>query len=170
MEVRNSAKIVLLNDENELLLIGTDDKNIKDQKGEYKGRFWQLIGGKIEDQESIEDALKRELFEETGLTENDVEFGPIIWQGELNLIMYGVQTRVKQKFVLARLKRKADLNLNHLTQEEKGTVTELKWFSLKEIEESKEIIYPGLLPVYLKEILDGNIPEQTIEIDLAKTR
>ncbi len=169
-KIRNSAKIVLLNDKNELLLIGTDDRNIKDINGNYKGRFWQLIGGKIEEEETLKNALKRELFEETALTAEDVEFGPIIWQGELDLIMHGELTRIKQKFILARLKGDGVVNLTHLTQEEKETVTELKWFSLKEIQESKEIIYPGLLPTYLKEILNGHIPNEPIEIDLARGR
>ncbi len=170
MEIRNSAKIVLLNDKNEILLIGTDDKNIRDTNGEYKGRFWQLLGGKVEENESMEDALKRELFEETSILDKNVAFGPIIWFGELDLLMHGVKTKIKQKFVLARLKGYADSNLKHLTPEEKETVTKLKWFSLKAIEESREIIYPGLLPVYLKQIIEGHIPSTPIEIDLTKMR
>ena len=169
-EVRNSVKIVLLNDKNELLLMGTDDQNIKNVNGEYKGRFWQLIGGKIEENETIMETAKRELFEETSINSKDVEFGPIILHGELNLLMNNIQTTINQKFIVARLKTNVNLSLKHLTKEEKRTVTELKWFSLKEIEDSKEIIYPGVLPIYLKQLLDGNIPDSSLKIDLAKMK
>lgn len=169
-EVRNSVKIILLNKENKILLMGTDDKNIKDTNGKYKGRFWQLIGGKIEEGESLESAAKRELFEETSLQSEDVEFGPIVWQGDLSLLMHGTLTKIHQKFIVAHLKKDVDINLNHLTEEEKGVVITLQWWSLKEIENSKEIIYPGVLAIHLKELLGGDVPDSPIEIDLAESK
>lgn len=39
----------------------------KRAKGTYLAGKWDFAGGKIEDQESIEDALRREILEETGL-------------------------------------------------------------------------------------------------------
>lgn len=75
MDIRNSIKIILLNPKNEILLLGTDDKSITNKGKSYNGKFWQMIGGKIEEGEDIKSAANRELFEETGLTPNDVEFG-----------------------------------------------------------------------------------------------
>ena len=169
MDIRNSIKIVLLNQSNQLLLIGIDDKNITESSGKYNGKFWQLIGGKIEENETLEQAMQRELFEETSLTEKEVTFGPIIWHGALDLIMHGVPTHITQKFILAKTEAKS-VGLSHLTAEEKSVVKELRWFSIDEIENSDEIIYPALLPKYLRPILDGNIPEKSIEIDLSSKK
>lgn len=166
MDTRNSIKIVLLNHMNQLLLIGIDDKNITEVSGKYNGRFWQLIGGKIEANETVEQAMKRELFEETSLTSDQVTFGPIIWYGALDLIMHGRPTHIIQRFVLAKTTSLA-VNLAHLTTEEQSVVKELRWFGIDELENSQETIYPTLLPKYLRPILCGDVPQTPIEIDLS---
>ena len=167
MEIRNSIKIILLNSKNELLLICTDDKSIKNSEGKYNGKFWQLVGGKIEEGESYLEAATRELFEETSLTESDVEFGNIVWYGNVDLNIRGTETRLNQSFIYAKTD-KTDVNLRHLTDEEKPAVKFLKWMSLDEIKNCTDIIYPLVLPEYLPDILNGNLPEEPIYIDLAK--
>lgn len=165
---RNSVKIVLINNKKELLLLSTDDKKIKDSNNNYNGRFWQLVGGKIENDETIMEAAKRELFEETGLKECDVEFyHDVIWEGDLQLNICGVLTDINQKFLVARTKNN-NITFNFLTDEEKTSIKSFKWFSLDEIKYSSELIYPVVLPEYLFDILNGNFPEKTISIDLNK--
>lgn len=167
--VRNSVKIILLNREDKLLLMNTDDKGIKDADGQYSGRFWQLIGGSMEKDETIEQAIKRELFEETSIMYKDVQFGPVVWYGELDLIMHNVPTHIVQKFVFARTNQRS-FSLDNLTTEEKSTVKELRWFSFEDIVNGTEIIYPIVLPQYLKPLIEGNIPQKPIAINLTKTK
>lgn len=165
---RNSVKIILINDKNELLLLFTDDKTIRSTDGSYNGRFWQLVGGKIESNESIFQAAKRELFEETGLVEDDVEFYPnIVWQGNLKLNICGKLNDINQKFLVAKT-RKSKVTLKNLTYEEQTSIKAFKWFSLDEIKHSSDIIYPIILSEYLPDILNGKFPKKTIAIDLQK--
>lgn len=165
LNVRNSVKVILLNKESKLLLMGTDDPNITDINGQYRGRFWQLIGGGVEPGEHTLDTAKRELFEETGLKEKDVCFGPVVWHGTLNLVMYRKKTRILQRFIICRTE-KLEVDLNHLTEAEKTTAKQLKWFSVNDIINCNEIIYPVVLSRYLEEIIHGRIPDPPIEIPL----
>lgn len=168
-EVRNSVKLILLNENNELLLMSTDDKGIQGKEGNYNGRFWQMVGGKIEEGETLKEAAYRELFEETGLSKEQVEVQDPAWYGEVDLMMHGKLTRVKQSFVPARTSS-TNVSLENLTEEEKPVCTRLEWFSLDRIKNCPDIIYPVLLtdPRYLPAILQGNIPNKTIPIDLTK--
>ena len=169
-EVRNSVKLILLNANNELLLMSTDDKGIQGKEGNYNGKFWQMIGGKIEKGETLREAAYRELYEETGLRKEQVEVQEKpAWYGEVDLMMHGKLTRIKQNFVLAKTSS-TNVNLENLTEEEKPVCTRLEWFSVDKIKSCPDIIYPVLLTAsrYLPAILKGNIPKNTIPIDLTK--
>jgi 8-oxo-dGTP pyrophosphatase MutT (NUDIX family) len=164
--IRNSVKIILINDKDELLLMCADDPKTTSAKGEYHGKFWFLVGGEIENGETIQEAAIRELHEETGITKNEVEFGPIVWFGEFDLVLNGILTHLKQTFIVARTKKKK-VFLTKLNKWEKKAVKKLAWFSFEKIKNSDEIIYPVLLPRYLTKIISGKYPKQPIEIDLA---
>jgi hypothetical protein len=51
---------------------------------------------------------------------------------------------------------------------EKKVVQKIKWFSLEKIKNSKEVIFPILLPEYLPDIISKKYPRKPIKIDLAK--
>ena len=64
-----------------LILVLNKDQNkvlfLYRSKDPYKG-LYNLIGGKIEDNETFLESAYRELFEETGITRNDITLTPFI--------------------------------------------------------------------------------------------
>jgi 8-oxo-dGTP pyrophosphatase MutT (NUDIX family) len=166
--VRSAVRVVLLNEANELLLMCMDDPTIASIGEKYAGRFWTLIGGEIEPGETIQDAAVREVFEETGLSEEDIELGPQVWSGKLDLIFKGKPTHIKQEFIVAKTRRR-DISLANLTPDEKEVVKQVAWFSLDRIINSGEVIHPIVLPKYLPDVIAGRYPKEPLEIDLTAT-
>ena len=63
-----------------LVVIGPDNKILATQRSEDKplGLFWEFPGGKIDDRESSETALRREIQEELGLELNELVKYPAV--------------------------------------------------------------------------------------------
>ena len=167
LRIRNSVKIILLNEKNEILLMCADDPKTTTPDGKYHGKFWFLIGGEIKEGESIEEAAIRELHEETGITEEEVMFGPTVWYGDFELMLNETLTHLKQTFIVAKTK-KENVSFTKLDHWEKNVLMKLEWFSLGKIKNCNEIIYPVLLDQYLPDIIAEKYPEKPIAIDLAK--
>jgi len=165
--IRNSVKVILLNEKNELLLISADDPKTTSVEGKYHGKFWFLVGGEIESDESIEKAAIREILEETGIKEVEIDLGPVVWFGEFDLVLDGILTHLKQTFIVAKTKQNR-VSFANLNTWENRSFQALKWFSIDQIKNSKEIIYPVGLSEYLKDIISGKYPQNPIYIDLAK--
>lgn len=165
--IRNSIRILLINDHKKLLLMCADDPKTTAVDGSYYGKFWFPIGGEIEPGESLKDAAIRELKEETGLNKEDVTFGPIVWFGSFQMMLYGKLTSLKQKFIVAHTKSKS-ITLQYLTPNEKKVIEKIQWMSFEQICSHEEVIYPIVLKDYLPDVLNKTYPPKPIWIDLAK--
>lgn len=133
--------------------------------GKPRGAFWCTIGGKIEPNESIENAMYRELFEETGLLPQDVELGPIVWYGTHRMIISGKETELEETFIVVFAKN-TEISTDNFTENEKSGVTHLEWLSLEQILNHQEVIYPVIFKKHLADIMNGNFPEKPIAVDL----
>ncbi len=165
--IRDSVKVLLLNQEKELLLIGYDDPKTTSVDNKYNGKFWTPIGGKIEKGETLQEAALREIYEEATIKSDEIKLGPIVWFGEFDLILSGILTHIKHRFITGFSNQKK-LSLENLTEHEKSVVKEIKWFSLEEIKNCKDIIYPIVLRDHIQDIMEGNYPKKPLELDLGK--
>ena len=123
------------------------------------------MGGALEDGEAPKEAALREIYEEIGIDANKIKFGHEVWHGEIVLQIAENETLIDQRFFVASTTIE-NLDLSHLTENEKGKVKTVKWFSLNGIKNTKEKIYPKKLAEYLEPILDGDIPKNSIKIEI----
>ncbi|WP_089967525.1 hypothetical protein [Lihuaxuella thermophila] len=83
--------------------------------------------------------------EETGITE--VDWGPVVWIREVDLLMNGEPARFIEHYFVARMKG-TEIDLTHFTAEEKQAYIAHHWWSLDELRETKEMIFPKNLLNY----------------------
>ena len=165
MNVRRSIKVVLLNKDDEVALIYIDNNKIKDVNGKYHGPFWNLVGGAVEEGETSLDTAYREIFEETGISKNDVSVGQEIWHGKVTLNIKGKDMLIDQRFFIAHT-NVMNFDQSHLVDDENETVKSIKWFSLNELKQLTDLVYPKKLAEYLEPVIAGDLPTNPIEIEI----
>ncbi|WP_432668309.1 NUDIX hydrolase [Pseudomonas umsongensis] len=139
MRQRNAARLLVINSERQVLLFRFQHKD-----GALAGRdYWATPGGGLEDGETFEAAAVRELFEETGMQVNALEasvaqdcFAMMLPSGETVMA-------VEQYFVVHA--EREQLTRNGWTAEEVQVMTEHKWWSIAELEQTTEIVWPQSL-------------------------
>lgn len=165
IKTRDAIRIILLNNVGQLLLMCVENLDITTAGGDRNKRFWCTIGGGIESGESIMHAAVREIYEETGIAQHDVILGSLVWVNEVDLVFKGVSTRFKEKFIVAHT-HKNNVALHEPTEDEKQTVTRLQWFSIDDIKNSPDVIFPVGLAQYLPAVIAGDYPEKPIDISV----
>ena len=152
MKIRNTARLVVLDEVDRLLMLKIYDPSVLDQKQPKQRPLWVTPGGEIESKETFLETIKRELLEETGI--KDAQFGPCIWRGEVELIWKSKRTLLRERFFIARVQNQR-VTFDRHTPDEKATIQEYRWFTLKDLEASKEIFLPTQLPHLVKDILQN---------------
>lgn len=131
LRIRRSARVIVLDPQGRALMFRFD----------VPGRrpFWVTAGGECEDGESFEDAARRELYEETGIT---AEPGPQIARTTPQFVtVEGEPVQADERYFIIRF---ADTRINtagHTPLEQK-LMTQHRWFSTEDLANWHEDIFP----------------------------
>lgn len=162
MQPRKTVRILLLDSQDRLLLIRMHDPNVGDASGKVLARpYWVTVGGEIDTGEDIASAARREITEETGLV--DVALGPPVWTTEHTLCIGGKNRLMQETFILARTARTA-LGRDGWTELERQVIHDMRWWSLGELQATREMIFPTSLVQHLPPLLAGHLPANPVAI------
>jgi ADP-ribose pyrophosphatase YjhB (NUDIX family) len=154
LRIREAARAVVLDPDDRILLV----------RFEFPATaLWALPGGGVEQGETHEDALRRELAEEAGLA--DVAIGPGIWE-RLHIVPFigGRWDGQRERHFLVRAEAfepAPQLSWEQLNGE---YMFAIRWWTLDELEEAEETFAPRRLPELVRDLVVNGPPVLPIDV------
>jgi 8-oxo-dGTP pyrophosphatase MutT (NUDIX family) len=123
--------------------------------------WWATPGGGINEGETPEQTIRRELAEEAGL--RDFELGPEIWTRDHTFAWYGRILRAPERIYLVRVDEHEPAPTVDLAAEH---VHDVRWWTLAELEATSEELVPRTLAQRLRELLADGPPSPPIDVGI----
>lgn len=157
MKVRKSSRAIVLNKKNKIFLFQYMFDYLEENKA-----IWITPGGSLEEGESFEDALKRELFEELGVQIKE-KCPEVYYRNPVYTLKNGEKVQSVEKFFLVMLEDE-EFSSERWTESEKKRMLAGKWWSAEEIERSEEAFFSKDVLRILHELSNGNYSDVPLEI------
>lgn len=155
-ELRKVARVVLLDPQDRILLMHGYEPD------DPASTWWFTPGGGLEAGESREQAARRELAEETGITE--VELGPVLWRRICSFPFAGRRWDQDEWYFLGRTRHTLARPAG-LTELEQRSVTGSRWWTCDELAATRETVYPTRLAALLRTLLAEGPPVTPVVLE-----
>jgi 8-oxo-dGTP pyrophosphatase MutT (NUDIX family) len=151
---RLAARVLLVDEEQRLLLL----RSVDPADGSV---FWFPPGGGIEPGEDASTAAVREVWEETGL--QNLRLEGEVWTRR-HVFNWGATTHDQlERWFLARVShfQPAPQGLSAAEQQE---ITEFRWWTLTDMDDTTDLLTPRALPELLRALLISGIPSEPLDV------
>jgi len=152
---RKSMRAVLLNPDGEILLMKLEDPATRWQ-------VWVTPGGAIEQGETVEGCLRRELAEETGL-HHDVRVGPLVWTRTHEFDWDGRVISQREEFYLVDTVSFEPKMENNPATAEQLAFRGFRWWSTEDIRNAPDTFAPKRLADLLEALIKTGPPEEPFD-------
>jgi 8-oxo-dGTP pyrophosphatase MutT (NUDIX family) len=155
--LRRAGRAALLDESDAVLLQSGIEPGSPDEPG-----FWFLPGGGAMVGESLEDAVRREIYEETGARLGDL--GPVVWERHVCFPFDGRQFEQHESIFVVRTSH-FEVRPTALTELEVRFTTGSRWWPLADLAATEEVVYPPRLASLVTEWLASGPPPAPLVID-----
>jgi 8-oxo-dGTP pyrophosphatase MutT (NUDIX family) len=156
---RATARLVIIDPRDRILLIRYWAARIIDPARPEERGVWFTPGGGIDPGETPEEAARRELHEETGLS--GLPIGPCIATRSALVDIFARVAFTHERYFLVRTPSDHFDN-SRLAETDFDPVIDMRWRDRSEMTTSREFILPEGLPALYLRILDGDLPQQPL--------
>ena len=139
---RQAAKVIVIDSGESVLLFRGGDPARPEA-----GTWWFPPGGGVEAGESIEEAARREVREETGLVVDDL--GPVVHRRTVEFSFNGSVIRSDEHYFIVRASP-FDVDVAGWTKVEREAIEEHRWWTRGELRATGETVYPDELLALLE--------------------
>ena len=159
LPVRDTARALVLDPEDRLLLIAYEAVMDVDPLRPGLRRFWFTPGGGLDPGETHEEALRRELEEEIGVS--DAPLGPCVARRETPFLLFRQQRFVRERYYVVRLPTPA-IDTARLAETEDNPVLDVRWWPRPDLLATTEVIEPRGFAELTQRIVSGDVPRAPV--------
>ncbi len=153
MTDRKAVRAIVLTPDNKILLLRIKLPGV--------GPFWITPGGGIEPHETIQQALRRELCEEIGLT--DFEIGPVVWLRQHTFNWKGERFRQHETYHIVRAEH---FEPRISDQVENAVLDEFRWWNISDLPHAIERLTPLSLWNIVDSYLSSGPPIGPLQLEI----
>lgn len=154
---RIGARVLLLDPANRILLIHALDPD------EPEHHWWELPGGGQDQGETLHDTARRELAEESGIT--DPTLDRKLWTRESRFHYKGRDHHRIDHVFLARTTNPTPQAALKPTDNEKAGLIERRWWTATDLQHCSDKLLPAALPALLDALLAGHFGATPLTIN-----